>query len=940
MKSRIYIIFFIVSILCGKQFMLAQNISGTVNLYTNVTGLAANVVTVGSSAGFLAGDKVLLIQMKGATITTGNVVGFGNITAYGNAGNYEFLTVASIAGNNITLTTNPCLSYTTTGAVQLIRVPVYTNPNITGTITCPAWNGATGGVVAFEATGTVTFNANINVAGLGFRGGLFASGGFSCNDPNYANGTTGKKGEGIATAPVGQDGNRRPLANGGGGSNTGNPGAGGGGNYGAGGRGGVDWSGCGTTTSYGIGGLALTTVTTKAFLGGGGGGGFRDNGLNATSGMNGGGIVFIKANQITGNGFSILANGIDQTVNTDSEGAGAGGGGGSVHLWAPTYTSTLNINVKGGNGGSINNTLWNGYCHGPGGGGGGGYVWFSNAATPGGVAVNSLGGNPGIVINSGPCIGTPNQATAGQNGAALFNLPVPTPPLPLAHLGNDTTICTGQNLTLQTDTTYASYLWSNGATTPTITVNTTGTYWVEVPIGCGTVDRDSIVVTVGTASVNIGADQSICQGDSAQFNAGAGFASYVWSTGDTVSNIYTTTVGAYIITVTDAVGCVASDTASLLNVYTLPIVNLGPDTSLCGGSIVLDAGPGFVNYLWQNGSSASTYNVTTTGTYWAVVTDANTCIGYDSVLVTINPVPAPNLGPDVSFCIGASATLNPGVFAGYVWNNLAVTPTLQVTSTGTYYVTVTNAAGCTATDTLVVQNVYPLPAPNLGSDQTFCDGNSITLNPGSFANYEWQNAATTSTFPVTTSGNYFVSVTDINGCENADTVSITVFPLPVFSLGVDLDICPGDNLEIFPSGISGPVSYLWNDQSTDASLIIYDAGVFYLTVTDGNICDYTDTVHVNIVCPPTIYVPNAFTPNLDEINPIFRAYGTNVKEFQMDIYDRWGRLIYTINELNEGWDGTLNGNLAPIGQYVYKITYQNYLKVDDVYIMGGFNLIR
>lgn len=922
--------------------LYSQNISGTINIYTNVTGIASNVITVGNSAGFSVGDKVLIIQMKGATITTGNVVGFGNITAYNNAGNYEYLTVASIAGNNITMTTNPCQPYTTADAVQLIRVPVYTNPNIIGNLTCTPWNGSIGGVVAFEATGTVTFNANINVAGSGFRGGLFATGGFSCNDPNYANATTGKKGEGIAVAPVGQDGNRRPLANGGGGSNTGNPGAGGGGNYGGGGRGGVDWSGCGTTTSYGIGGLPLTTLTTKAFLGGGGGGGFRDNGLTATSGTNGGGIVMIKANQIIGNGFTIQANGVDQTVNTDSEGAGAGGAGGSVHLWCPTYTTTININVKGGNGGNINNTLWNGYCHGPGGGGGGGYVWFSNAVTPGGVAINSAGGNPGIVLNSGPCLGTPNQATAGQSGAALFNLPVPAPPLPLANLGNDTTICVGGSLTLQTDTTYPSYTWSTGAVTPTINVTTSGTYWVDVPIGCGTIDRDTIVVTVGTATVNIGPDQSFCSGDSVQFNAGGGFASYVWNTGASGSSIYANSVGSYIVTVTDAVGCVASDTADVLNVYPLPNVNLGPDTTQCGGSIMLNAGAGFTNYLWQNGATTNSYNATTSGTVWVLVTDANTCFDYDSVIVTINPVPNPNLGPDISFCSGQSATLNPGTFAGYLWNTSDVTQTINVPTVGTYIVGVTNAQGCTNTDTLIVQNVYPLPTPNLGSDQSICTGVSLVLNGGNYNTYLWQNGSASSTFNVTNSGIYWVQVTDVNNCSASDTTNITVFPLPVYSLGLDLEICPGDNIEVFPIGPSVPVTYSWSDGSNGNSLIIYDIGTYTLTVTDYNTCSYTDTLLVSIECPPTIYVPNSFTPNADELNQIFMAYGTNIREFKMEIFNRWGQLIFTSEDIMVGWNGTINGGttLAPQGTYAYKITYQNFLKVDDIYLYGSVNLIR
>ena len=115
-------------------------------------------------------------------------------------------------------------------SVQLVRVPIYTDALISGVLTAAPWNGATGGILVLEATNSILFNSNINLKGMGFRGGQISTGGFSCNDPNWANANGGRKGEGIAEAPINQEENRAPLANGGGGSNTGNPGAGGGGN--------------------------------------------------------------------------------------------------------------------------------------------------------------------------------------------------------------------------------------------------------------------------------------------------------------------------------------------------------------------------------------------------------------------------------------------------------------------------------------------------------------------------------------------------------------------------------------------------------------------------------------------------------------------------------------------------------------------------------------
>ncbi|MFN5652678.1 MAG: hypothetical protein ACK465_03570, partial [Flavobacteriia bacterium] len=310
--------------------MKAQSIGGIVNIYTAVTNMTPNSVTVTSANGFAVGDRVLLIQMKGATINQTNTASFGQIVALGSAGNFEFTNIASINGNNITFVSNLCKTFSVAGKVQLIRVPVYNQATINAVVTASPWNGTTGGVVAIEATTSLTFNNIIDVSGKGFVGGAVTTGFFACNDPNYASSgaSAGKKGEGIALAPINLDGNRAPLANGGGGSNTGNPGAGGGANGGVGGRGGNQFSGsCPANAAFGMGGYAPSYASYRAYLGGGGGGGYKDNGLNATNGSNGGGIVFLVTPTIIGNNQQINASGLNVIGNTDSEGAGGGGAG-------------------------------------------------------------------------------------------------------------------------------------------------------------------------------------------------------------------------------------------------------------------------------------------------------------------------------------------------------------------------------------------------------------------------------------------------------------------------------------------------------------------------------------------------------------------------------------------------------------------------------------
>ncbi|MEO5674326.1 MAG: hypothetical protein ABIQ74_06740, partial [Chitinophagales bacterium] len=264
----------------------ALPISGVINSYASVSAIAGTNLTVSSTAGFVVGDKIMIIQMKGAGITTSNTVNYGDITNYNDCGNFEFAYISAIAGTTITLVSALTKTYTVpSGEVQIVTVPFYCDVDITDTLKAQTWDGITGGILIFESGGTVTMNADIYVSGSGFRGQVPCSNGLRvCGSTNYyinpVNCTSGMKGEGIAeyvNAP--QSGGRAKLANGGGGSNRANSGGGGGGNYGAGGVGGFEDNFCGINTIQGLGGVALDYTLGKIFMGGAGGNGQgNDNG--------------------------------------------------------------------------------------------------------------------------------------------------------------------------------------------------------------------------------------------------------------------------------------------------------------------------------------------------------------------------------------------------------------------------------------------------------------------------------------------------------------------------------------------------------------------------------------------------------------------------------------------------------------------------------------
>ena len=250
----------------------AQSISGVVNTYAAVTNIpvcnpclnTCNYVDVTSSTGFAVGDKVLVIQMKGATTDLSNTAFFGTIQSVGNAGLYEYKTIASITGSTLTFTSPLYNTYDVPGLVQVVTVPQYVNVTVTGKLTAQPWNGATGGILVFDVSGTLTLNADVDVTALGFRGGIGASNGtiYPNDEKDYFyTGTiyekAAPKGEGIAVMVPGYELGRGGYANAGGGGNAHNGGGGGGSNAGAGGLGGNQFNTPTGSIANGIGGYAI-----------------------------------------------------------------------------------------------------------------------------------------------------------------------------------------------------------------------------------------------------------------------------------------------------------------------------------------------------------------------------------------------------------------------------------------------------------------------------------------------------------------------------------------------------------------------------------------------------------------------------------------------------------------------------------------------------------
>lgn len=214
-----------------------------------------------------------------------------------------------------------------------------------------------------------------------------------------------------------------------------------------------------------------------------------------------------------------------------------------------------------------------------------------------------------------------------------------------------------------------------------------------------------------------------------------------------------------------------------ITVNTPPVVNIGNDTSLCSGSVMLDAGnPGSL-YQWSTGDSSRVITVSASGTYW-VSDSAGGCVSADTIMISYLPVSA-DLGKDTTFC-GSSYLLDPGISGvNFLWSTGGSLPALTVTSTGTYWLLVSNAV-CSDTDSVTV-TINSFPGADAGNNQTITQGASVTLTATGGTSYVWtpssglkpDTGAAVIASPDTTT-TYYVSVSDSNGCTSVDSVTITV----------------------------------------------------------------------------------------------------------------------------------------------------------------------
>ena len=446
-------------------------------------------------------------------------------------------------------------------------------------------------------------------------------------------------------------------------------------------------------------------------------------------------------------------------------------------------------------------------------------------------------------------------------------------------LGSDTTICSSDTITLSAGPNFSEYLWNTGSTDSTIEISSTGIFWVQVIDDFGCIATDSIQIYSlpdPNTMLNLGADTTLCMNDTLILSPGSGFVNYLWQDGSTDSIFLVTTPGQYYVSVSNDCG-EANDTIHISE-SNITTVNLGNDTTLCfGETLLLQPGTGYLEYVWQNGSTEMQFYVTEPGIYYVTVQD-NCGTGSDTVNIGYSPEISLDLGNDSILCEFESIMLSPGSgFANYVWQDGSTAPFYVAQDAGTYWVEVTDGNNCNAQDEIFIDQL--ILSVDLGVDTALCPGAEIILSPDqSFDGYIWLDSLCFDPDFITDSAGIFwvtcFDSVDQKVCYKTDSITIDQLNVPLSpEFHEEYAFCPKEEIEI-NAGVGNDFNYLWNGFLHDSILLVQDSGLYIISIS--NVCD-TIFDSVFIFYYPTPYVQIiAYTISQNEfflsVNQGFESY--------------------------------------------------------------------
>lgn len=409
---------------------------------------------------------------------------------------------------------------------------------------------------------------------------------------------------------------------------------------------------------------------------------------------------------------------------------------------------------------------------------------------------------------------------------------------------------------------------------------------------------------------------TICNGTSTTLTVAGQYDSIRWNTGESTSSISVSEAGNYSVA-TFLGAC--SATANVEVLQNLIPVNITGSNVICGGNtVVLTVSGTFDSLRWNTGANTSTISVKEQGIY-NVEVYINGCSGMASFNLGRISIDYYLPKKTETICTGDIAKFI--LFAG----DLGVVPvdSFSFTQPGRYQVIHQTADCGTFIDSVVVLGTNTPTPFNLGNDTTYCGNFTRVLSTGN-ENTVWSTGETASQITVTEAGEYTATISNNCGLVS-DTITISKSSSPSVFIGNDTVFCSGE-LELTAVVNQDIRSVLWSTGEETSTITIATIGTYSVKVTNFNGCSTSDTINISSNCSNDIWLPNAFSPNGDNINDVFYVRGnpanTTIERFI--IFNRWGNKVFEANnilpdDITAGWNGSFKGKVDQLEVYGYEV---------------------
>lgn len=596
------------------------------------------------------------------------------------------------------------------------------------------------------------------------------------------------------------------------------------------------------------------------------------------------------------------------------------------------------------------------------------YVWTPNTGLSNSNVLNPI---LDASLVSSPTIKYFLTATSAAGCESLDSMVVTFLNVPEA--GKDVYQCPGFSVSLELDGSESAVVWSPNsnidnvnAFSPVVNASNSMYYYAQITDTNGCVNTDSIWIEVGDDfPVNVGMNQEMCFGDTVKVGSvdSLNNATYYWSSGTNIENANSAITNVspvvddyYLLTVSIDT-CSKSDSV-FVKVNQLPSVDISPkDTSICFLDSLSFKANNADSYIWyisnQVVGNDSIYKIIADTSFVLILEgiDSNSCVNFDTTILSVLDLPLAITTNDSSICLGDSIQLFVSGGISYQWLNQEIggstdsVLTVIPSKSKVYNVMLTGTNSCMIEDSVEVI-VNPLPVVNMTSDTLICEGTPATLWASGGVKYTWSpstflsanNFKRADVFPTSPIA-YTVVVEDQNGCIDSGSTLISLNVVPESNYGYTyIPSCAGFEIQFTDSSVNAD-SWIWNfgdggastnlnpahiypfNSQLSTSLIVGNNGVCFDTLTTNftwkKIADFID-----------VFIPNIITPDGDGVNECFEIEVPNEFEdcVQYEVYNRWGLKVYDSKEFKSEFCGlnAYNNTELSEGTYFYTVSIKSF----------------